>query len=328
MYHIRLRGAAARRRPLDPEQGRRTRWAPMTTPPLRRGAPRRAAAWWHPLLPILTAPLLGGAMPPPGALVNVPPAHHAYAPGEALAYEISWSGVPAGRAVMSVVGGTDKDGRPVHRLISVANTNKVVTVVYKVRDRIMSEIDPVTGIPRHILVDQRHGSRIRIQEVFFDQAHRRATTYQPKRKPVTVDTPPNVHDIISCLYYVRSMDGLEPGKTVVVDVHEGKKNWRLLIHGERREHITVPAGSFDTLEVKAEVRFQGVFFDRGDVRLWLTEDARRIPVLVSIKIQVGRVLAELTHMTLPPLGAPLRQGTPEAGPSVEPASPETLDVGP
>lgn len=301
----------------------------MTTPPPGRGGRRRAAAWWHLLVPfclalVLPGSVARGALPPQGALVNVPPERHAYGPGEALVYAISWSGVPAGRAVMSVVGGTDDAGRPVQRLVSIARSNKVVSLVYRIRDRIMSEIDPATGIPRRILVDQRHGTRTRIREVTFDQTNRRATTLQSKRKPVTVDTPPNVHDIISCLYYLRSMDGLAPGKTVVVDVHEGKKNWRLLVHGEALERVTVPSGTYDTLRVRAEVRFKGVFFDRGDVRLWLTEDARRIPVLVSIKIKMGRVLAELIHLTLPPLAPLDARAAPAPGPSVEPARPSAV----
>ncbi len=244
------------------------------------------------------------AMPPAGVLVNTLPHHKAYAPGEMLAYSIEWSGIPAGHAVMSVIGGTDASGRKVDRLVSIAKSNKVVSLVYRVRDRIMSEIDPVTGVPRRISVEQRHGRRNRVYEVDFDQAHRKATSRYQGKKPVTVDIPPNAHDIISCLYYLRSLDGIEPGATKIVDVHEGKKNWRLLVFAEDRERVHVPAGTFDTIRVRAEVRFEGVFFDRGDVRLWLTDDQRHVPVRVSIKIKLGEVLSELTNMALPPLTDP------------------------
>jgi len=258
-------------------------------------------------------------MPPPGALVNVLPSHKAYASGEVLAYDINWSGIPAGRAVMSVIAGVDASGAQVERLVSIMRSNSVVSLVYKVRDRIMSEIDPDTGLPRRITIDQRHGGRKRILEVNFDQADRKATTLQKGRETVTADTPPNVHDIISCLYYLRSMDGIEPGTTKVVDVHEGKKNWRLLVFVEKRERVTVPAGTFDTVRVRAEVRFHGVFFDRGDVRLWLTDDTRHVPVQVSIKIALGQVLAVLIDRALPPLAPPVEQ--PAQGPVPVPMRP-------
>jgi len=259
------------------------------------------------------------AMPPEGTLVNALPTRKAYASGEMLVYSIEWSGVPAGRAVMSVIGGTDPSGAKIERLVSIANSNKAVSMVYRVRDRVMSEIDPRTGVPNHILIDQRHGRRTRIREVKFDQAHGKATTFQKGRAPVTVDVPPNTQDIISCLYYLRSLDGIEPGTTKIVDVHEGKKNWRLLVFAEEREQVQVPAGTFDTVRVRAEVRFEGVFFDRGDVRLWLTDDDRHVPVRVSIKIKVGHVLAELVNLALPPLSAPEVQ----AAGSFEAAAPPT-----
>lgn len=253
------------------------------------------------LVALLPLPGRTDPLPPEGALVNVLPKHKAYASGEVLDYSIEWSGIPAGRAVMSVIAGVDDGGRPVDRLVSVARSNRVVSVFYKVRDRIMSEVDSETGLPRHVTISQHHGRRDRVQEVRFDQANHQATTVQPGRPPATVDTPTNVHDVISCLYYLRSLEGIEPGTTTVVDVHEGRKNWRLLVFAEKRERVTVPAGTFDTVRVRAEVRFRGVFFDRGDVRLWLTDDARHVPVRVSIKIQLGQVLAELIHSALPPL---------------------------
>lgn len=252
------------------------------------------------VLAVSAAPAAGADAPeaPPAAAVS----HRAYAPGEHLSYSIRWAAVPAGHSSMSVEAGVDASGRPVQRLVSVARSNKAVSMVYKVRDRIVSQVDPETALPERIDISQRHGRRTRVRSVVFDRAARRATTYQEGRKPVTVETPPGVHDIISCLYEFRSRKNLEPGQTVTIDVHEGKKNWKLLVHVESRERTVVPAGTFNTLRLRAEVLFQGVFFDRGDVFLWVTDDERHVPVQVSVKISLGRVLASLERMVLPPLG--------------------------
>lgn len=238
---------------------------------------------------------------PPEAPPETVVPRRAYAPGEHLSYTISWAAIPAGKSSMSVAAAQDADGNPVNRFVSVARSNKAISLIYKVRDRIVSQVDAVTALPQRIDISQRHGRRVRIRGVVFDQAAHRATTYQEGREPVTVETPPGVHDIISCLYAFRSMPDLEVGRTVTLDVHEGKKNWKLLVHVESRQRTVVPAGTFDTLRVRAEVLFQGVFFDRGDVFLWITDDERHVPVQVSVKIRLGRVLAALDHMTLPDL---------------------------
>lgn len=245
-------------------------------------------------------------MPAEGVLVNVPNTTRAYDVGERLDYRITWGGVTAGHATLAVHPGQTEQGKPVYLLTSTTHSSKGISWFYKVRDRVVSQIDPVTGVPYRIDIDQRHGKRKRIRTTVFDQAAQQATTYQKGREPVQVDTPPMVHDILSCLYYLRSLPSLAPQSTHVVDVHEGKKNWRLLVRALDRERISTAAGTFDTIPVKAEVRFQGVFFDRGDVRIWFSDDARHIPVLIRIKIRLGHVTIELTDSHLvgtPPIAS-------------------------
>jgi hypothetical protein len=244
----------------------------------------------------------------------------AYAPGERLDFRVSWSGLVAGHAAMSVAEDV-LDGRPMWLLTSTTRSTKAIDWFYPVHDRVVSRIDPDTGVPRRIDIDQRHGRRTRVRSTVFDQMARQATTFQPGREPVAVETPPDVHDILSCLYYLRSLPGLDPGETYVIDVHEGKKNWRLLVYALEREPVTTPAGTFDTVAVRAEVRFNGVFFDRGDVRIWLTDDVRHVPVKVQIKIRVGSVLAELMDSTLPALAPPLVRVAADREPAAARATP-------
>jgi hypothetical protein len=235
------------------------------------------------------------------ALVNVPLPRRAYAPGEYLAYRIAWHGLPAGKASMSVVSGTSEDGRPVDWLVSITRSNRAISMVYPVKDRVVSQINPLTNLPERIDISQRHGRRTRIRAILFDQGRHKATTHWEGREPVTMPIPPRVQDIVSCLYYFRDRADLAPGSSVTIDVNDGKRNWQLAVHVEGRERVEVPAGTFDALRAEAEVRFEGVFLDQGQVRLWLTDDVRHVPVQVSVKIPIGWVFAELTHMALPPL---------------------------
>jgi hypothetical protein len=236
------------------------------------------------------------------ALVNVPLPRRAYAPGEYLAYRIAWAGLPAGKASMSVVSGTSEDGRPVDWLVSITRSNRAISLVYPVKDRVVSQINRLTNLPERIDISQRHGRRSRVRTIFFDQARHQATTHWEGRDPVTMPIPPRVQDIVSCLYYFRDRADLGPGSTVTIDVNDGKRNWQLAVNVEGREHVVVPAGGFDVLRAEAEVRFEGVFLDQGQVRLWLTDDMRHVPVQVSVKIPIGWVFAQLTDMALPSLG--------------------------
>jgi hypothetical protein len=261
--------------------------------------------------------LAGAGAAPPAAeadeadldtLVNVPVTRRAWAPGEYLDFDISWGGVPAGESTMSVVAGKSEDGRPVIWLVSFTRSNRGVSLVYPINDRVVSQVDPVTGLPERIDIAQHHGRQDRVRTIFYDQARQRATTHWDKREPVSMDTPPQVQDIVSCLYYFRNRKDLEPGNTVAIELNDGKHNSTLMVHIERRERVVVPAGAFDTLRAWADLQFEGVFMEPGDVRLWLTDDVRHVPVRVSVKIPLGRVNADLAQMALPPLVAPPRRG--------------------
>jgi hypothetical protein len=41
--------------------------------------------------------------------------------------------------------------------------------------------------------------------------------------------------------------------------------------------------------VQPHLTFQGVFQQKGEVLIWLTDDVRRIPVMVRSKIAIGSI---------------------------------------
>jgi hypothetical protein len=62
----------------------------------------------------------------------------------------------------------------------------------------------------------------------------------------------------------------------------------------KRERVKVPAGTFDTWVVELGLETDsGVFKKGGDNRLWLTTDARHLPVKISSKVGLGNFQAEL-----------------------------------
>lgn len=66
----------------------------------------------------------------------------------------------------------------------------------------------------------------------------------------------------------------------------------------KRERIQVPAGTFDCVLVEPMLKSEGVFKSKGSILVWLSDDARRIPVLVRTKVPVGSISVSLTDMRL------------------------------
>ncbi len=222
----------------------------------------------------------------------------AYGPGERLVYEVSYLGVPAGDAVMEVLGKTEMKGREVLHVLSTVESNKFVSAFYPVKDRIETFIDAKEGYSHSIKIKQRQGKKKRDKVINFDQRRHRATQFK-NNKVETFLVPPMVQDSLSALYHFRNQASLEVGQSTFIDVHESNKNWELEIQVLEKEKITTSLGTFNTLKVKALVHYEGLFMDKGDVTLWLTDDVRHIPVLIKTKIKIGSITAVLASSESP-----------------------------
>jgi Protein of unknown function (DUF3108) len=46
--------------------------------------------------------------------------------------------------------------------------------------------------------------------------------------------------------------------------------------------------------------FQGLFLNQGNIRVWFTNDERRIPVRMKAKVIIGSIVADLVNRGLAP----------------------------
>jgi len=240
--------------------------------------------------------------PVPATLSMEPP--KASAPSfffsERLVYDISWGGLRVGEAVLQSESAERLNGRDVFRLVSTAKSNKFLSYFYPVNDRVESIIDAKGLYPYKITVDQRHGVWQRNRVVQFDQEEHTAELLA-KGRTSKFNVPPQVQDSLSSLYYFRTLSNLIPGTSVFIDVHESKKNWKLEVQILGREMLRTAIGTVPTIKVKAVVLYEGLLMNKGDLYVWLTDDARRIPVLMNGKVSIGSVRATLSRLEPPQL---------------------------
>lgn len=240
---------------------------------------------------IVVSALAGLVAVAPSAAPSLGADHVPFGHGERLVYSIGWYNIVGGTAEL-IVEEREYQGAPVYRILSLARSNAFVSMFFPVEDRIESLIDRETLGALRLDVKQRQGKRRKARLTEFDQVNHTATVLKNGQRK-TFEIPPDVQDSLSCLYYFRSLPHFDVGETVTIDVHESNKNWRLAIQGLNRERVETAAGKFDTIRTKAEVEFEGVFLERGDVYVWFTDDERRLPVRMESKIKVGQINAKL-----------------------------------
>jgi hypothetical protein len=229
--------------------------------------------------------------------------------GERLTYSLSWGAIAAGTALMEVAAREPLGSRFVLRLLHTARSNDFVSVFYPVNNRVESFLDEESMLPARLILKRREGKRKNDIDVIFDQTARRATVTKDGQTE-TLEVPPHVQDTLSCLYFFRALSTFQPGQSIGIDVHHDKKNYHLELKVEGLERIKGPLGEFETVRVLAIMPFRGLFLNEGNIRVWFTNDAARIPVLMRAKVIIGSISATLTGVEGATLGGRVITGRP------------------
>lgn len=214
---------------------------------------------------------------------------------EEFHYDLTYLGFKAGEATLrfeSVPGGV--------RISTRAESAPWISIFYRVDDRAESVIIRETDgegntvwYPKSYHLKIREGRHRRDKEVVFSKRGRHAlfiNHLNGERKEF--DLPPGTFDPLSGFFLLRGVD-LVPGKSVISRIFDSKKVWDVQVKVLRTEKIDTYMGERKTVVVKPELKSEGIFLRKGDVFIFLTDDERKIPLLLKTRVLVGSVLAEL-----------------------------------
>jgi len=234
-----------------------------------------------------------GTMPdsmPPGR----PTSTVCFSPGEYLEFSVQYGLVNAGRATMQVHPKIRmRAGRPTYHLITTAQSNKVFSSFFSVNDRVESFMDTLELRSVRFEKHLREGKYQKDLFILFDQ-ERNVANIDGNRECEVLE---NVQDVLSSFYYVRTLD-LKPGSRYYVPNHDNGKNYPMEVTVHGRERVTVDAGTFDCLVLEPVVLGEALFNQKGRLRVWVTDDAVKMPVLMKSKVLVGAIAAVLTDYRL------------------------------
>ena len=213
----------------------------------------------------------------------------AFKPGESLEYAISYGPVPAGSMALRVVERTLLGDRPAYHFASEVESNRAISYVYQIASREEAWLDADRLHSLKYRRDSVEKGKERDREYTFDQARQVRVDADGEVKP----TSPNAVDQLSMFYYLRLLPFDQGSKFTLRNQADPGDN-PLTVRVLKRERVKVPAGTFDTWVVELGLQTDsGVFKKGGDNRLWLTTDARHLPVKISSKIGIGNFQAEL-----------------------------------
>jgi len=250
----------------------------------------RAALLLSILLLALLAPRANTQAP---GTAFVPPAK------ENLSYTVEWRFIHAGNVRISL-GRLAGGGETAFQAGVELESAGLVSRLFKVDNHYTVALSNQLCAIRSLL-NANEGSRRRETKVNYDKNRRKASYVERDlgRNAVVatqeVDIPPCTHDVVGGLYYLRTLR-TTPGQVLQVPVSDGKKSVAARVEVQEHEQITTPAGKFNTTRHEIFL-FDNVLYRRkGRLFVWLSDDARRLPVqiLIRLPLYIGTITLQLT----------------------------------
>ncbi|MDQ6950738.1 MAG: DUF3108 domain-containing protein [Mariprofundales bacterium] len=217
--------------------------------------------------------------------------------GEQLTFAVNWEFINGGSAVISYRDG-DTDG---YRMITTARTNKLLDIFKKVRDIITSEAVCIKGQAQSVsfTLDQ-HERHYRAHKETKFRWREGKVDYTQNHKTDTYSVSAGHLSVMDAFTRVRQLP-LTRGSTIRLPVFDSRKSYLVVVTvGKKTTRLKAPwGGVVECIAVTPHLKTAGIFSSRGTMTIWMTNDARHIPLKMRAKIRIGHIVAYLTDYTPP-----------------------------
>jgi len=262
-----------------------SRFAPLNSYPAPAAAPGVTPETFH----------------PPYALPDICETENdVFQPGEKIVYKLyyNWNfvWVPAGE-VTFLVHELPED----YHIMVRGRTYESYEWFYSVRDNYESYLDKKTLLPKIHIKDVHEGGYTKYDRTTFDQSARKAVSERGKTRDAleakNIDLGECMHDMISIVYYARNLDynQMKKGQEIPVkilmdrDIHSLKLKYL----GPEANKKVRGVGRYNTQKFSPQLIAGEVFKEGDEMKIYVSDDQNRLPVLIESPVSVGSVKAVL-----------------------------------
>lgn len=259
------------------------------------------------ILALTQGALSAGAQVAPGKIAAVPKINQPlpFKAGEALFYEVGFSKIifsgAIGELKMSVAKASNTDLLEIKadviskgffpKLFGVKVNDSFSAVVNSSDLGLHSSSKTIEEGKVHreqkSVIDRNSGS------VTFTERDLADAKAEPKVKQTA--SPSWIQDMLSACYFVRTQK-LNEGDVISIPISDGGQIYNIEVVVDKREEIKVDAGKFRAIKLNAKI-FDGRYIKRsGEMFLWVSDDAKRIPVRAKIKTSGATVTVDLKRI--------------------------------
>lgn len=168
------------------------------------------------------------------------------------------------------------------------------SAIIAVKDQITSYVDPTTLLPFRTEINFSEGKYKSVRNYNLDQ-DRGAVTSDNNRDRIEI--PIGTHDILSAFYALRTFTPTlkKQNAISIMAIHKPRA---LLVTAQRRETIELNGQKIEAIVL--ELKTDDPLPDRLQIRIWVGDDNRRLPLRIAALTELGAVRADLTIVPATP----------------------------
>ncbi|NQV38361.1 MAG: DUF3108 domain-containing protein [Candidatus Marinimicrobia bacterium] len=211
--------------------------------------------------------------------------------GEILEYTAQFNVIPAGTATLEHLGIEPMNGYSAIHVQFKARTGTVADRIFKIRDRIDTwlKTDDLTTVKQEKKL--REGKYRKQTQMVVDHKLEKIVTLSD-----TLEIEGDIRDPYSLLYYLRTIS-LHVGDTLSFNTFDNSQYTPLMVIIDKKETVSVPAGKFESYVFRPFKKDKSLFKNQGDMIIWFSDDERRLPVQIQIKLKFGSMLLRLKKVS-------------------------------
>lgn len=215
--------------------------------------------------------------------------------GERMKFDVGWEFVTAGEASIAITA----KGESGYQIHNFARTNGFFDMFKRVRDTLISEGVCLGHTMQSTLftTDQQERKYIAKKHVSYLWQENKVV-YTKNEKTKVFDVPAGHLNVLDAFYLTR-IDPPTKDKPLSIPIFDAGETYNVTVRYVKHQKLRAPWGKrVDCIVIRPELETEGVFTSVGVIKIWLTDDERRIPLKITAKIALGSIIVRMTGYSI------------------------------
>jgi hypothetical protein len=214
--------------------------------------------------------------------------------GEVLEFDVGWSSyLTAGTATVTVKEKKPSYNSIAYYVVAEGQPTSLLSKLYTLYYKADTLVDAYSLLPQRGSLYVKEGKRQRMKTTTFNQPAKTAKyevqTATHVQKDLTL--PAFTQDALSALYVLRSIP-MKPGEKFNMPVTDAGDIYRVQMQIGNVEPVKTGLGTLNGMKIVPVVTMTKGTPPRG-LAIWLSDDARRLPLKIEAQLPVGKFTVTL-----------------------------------